>query len=227
MNAFDGPKRQFRHAARSLLRRPVLSLVALATLGLGIGANTAIFSIINVVLLKPLPFHDPDRLSMVWSTAPGQGLTEGFSSYPDFKDWHDQSKAFVGLAAFWTFPNGDVNLTGGSEPQRVSVARVTPGFFEVLGVPPLHGRTFREEELARHDPDDGVRHLVHQHRAPNQARIAAKLIVPQSVAQWRTVRAKLRVALAGQPWRGFQWGADAPTRASDGSNGRVSKPANA
>ena len=146
MNAIELILRHFRYAARSLSRRPVLAIVALTTLALGIGANTAIFSIINVVLLEPLPFHDPDRLVMVWSTAPNQGLAEGFSSYPDFHDWSEQARGFSGLAAFWTFPNGDVNLTGGSEPQRVSVARITPGFFDVLGVPPLHGRTFQPEE---------------------------------------------------------------------------------
>lgn len=137
---------QIWQAVRSLLRRPALAFVALLTLALGIGANTAIFSVINAVLLKPLPFTDPDRLVMVWSTAPNQGLVEGFSSYPDFDDWREQSTAFHGLAAFWTFPNGDVNLTGGTEPQRVSVARVSPGFFEILGVAPLHGRTFHAEE---------------------------------------------------------------------------------
>ena len=138
--------RQLWLAMRSLVHRPGLSLVALVTLALGIGANTAIFSVINAVLLKPLPFTDPERLVMVWSTAPNQELVEGFSSYPDFRDWREQSTAFSGLAAFWTFPNGDVNLTGGTEPQRVSVARVSPGFFEVLGVTPLYGRTFRAEE---------------------------------------------------------------------------------
>jgi putative ABC transport system permease protein len=137
---------QLRYAARSLLRRPALSVVALTTLALGIGANMAIFSIVNVVLLKPLPFKEPDRLVMVWSAAPNQGLAEGFASYPDFKDWKEQSTAFTGLATFWTFPNGDVNLTGGTEPERVSVARMSTGFFEVLGVTPLHGRTFRADE---------------------------------------------------------------------------------
>jgi putative ABC transport system permease protein len=135
-----------RRAARSLARRPGLSLLAIATLGLGIGANTAIFSMVNVALLKPLPFPDSERLVMVWSTVPGQGTGGGFASYPDFHDWREQSGGFDGLAAFWTFPNGDVNLTGGTEPQRVSVARVTPGFFEVLGIRPLLGRTFQEEE---------------------------------------------------------------------------------
>lgn len=138
--------RLLRHAARSLLRRPVLAVVGLLTLGLGIGANTAMFSIINVVFLKPLPVREPDRLAMVWTTRTDQGLNEELSSYPDFKDWKEQAKSFSGLAGFWIFPNGDVNLTGGAEPQRVSVARVTPGFFDVLGIRPLHGRAFQEEE---------------------------------------------------------------------------------
>ncbi|MGH7638445.1 MAG: ABC transporter permease [Gemmatimonadaceae bacterium] len=129
-----------------MIRQRMLAVVALVTLGLGIGANTAMFSIINVVFLKPLPFHDPERLTMAWSSLPEQRLAEGYSSYPDFKDWREQSQSFAGLAALWTFPNGDVNLAGGSEPQRVSVARVTPDFFSVLGIRPLHGRAFQEEE---------------------------------------------------------------------------------
>ncbi len=135
-----------RHALRSLTRRPGLSVLAILTLGLGIGANTAIFSIVNVVLLKPLPFHDPKRLVLVWSSALNRELREGVASYPDFKDWKEQARSFEGLAAFWTFPNGDVNLTGGIEPLRASVARITPGFFEALGMTPLHGRTFQNEE---------------------------------------------------------------------------------
>lgn len=140
------PGPALRHAARALWRRPALTLVALATLALGIGANSAIFSVINAVLLEPLPFRAPERLVTVWTTSPGQGLVEGFSSYPDFRDWREQTEGLDGLAAVWTFPNGDVNLTGGAEPQRVSVARITPGYFEVLGVRPLHGRTFQEDE---------------------------------------------------------------------------------
>ncbi len=146
VNILESLSRLLHHAARSLVRRPAFTAVVLLTLGLGIGANAAIFSIVNVVLLKPLPFADPERLVMVWSTAPNQGLAEGFASYPDFDDWRRESRSFDGLATVWTFPNGDVNLTGGAEPQRVSVARVSPGFFEVLGVAPLHGRTFLEEE---------------------------------------------------------------------------------
>ena len=146
MPRFDGTARVLTQAARALLRRPVMTVVGLTTLGLGIGANTAMFSVINVVFLKPLPFHEPERLTMVWTDLRDQNLADGFSSYPDFKDWREQSKSFSGLATFWMFPNGDVNLTGGSQPQRVSVARVTPDFFGVLGVRPLHGRVFQEEE---------------------------------------------------------------------------------
>src|SRR6185437_6976971 len=96
--------------------------------------------------LKPLPFREADRLAMVMSTRSDQQLDQGFSSYPDFKDLRDRTKAFSGLAALWTFANGDVNLGGGTEPQRVSVARVTPHFFTVLGIRPLYGRSFQEEE---------------------------------------------------------------------------------
>jgi putative ABC transport system permease protein len=142
----DDAGRLLRHAFRSLRRRPVLATVGLTTLGLGIGANTAMFSILNVVFLKPLPIREPDRVVMVWTTRADEGLDEQSSSYPDFKDWREQSKSFAALAAFWMFPNGDVNLTGGAEPQRVSVARITPGFFETMGIAPLHGRTFQDEE---------------------------------------------------------------------------------
>lgn len=92
MNIAASISQQFRRAARSLLHRPGLLVVALVTLGRGIGANTAIFSIVNAVLLKPLPFEDPDRLVMVWSTAPDQGLVEGSSSYLDFEDWRTQGR---------------------------------------------------------------------------------------------------------------------------------------
>jgi putative ABC transport system permease protein len=142
----DDLSRELRLAARSLIHRPILAFVGLTTLGLGIGANAAMFSIINAVFLKPLPVREPDRVVMVWTTRTDRGTTEEGSSYPDFKDWREQSKSFSALAAFWTFPNGDVNLTGGSEPERVSVARITPGFFETLGIAPLHGRGFLEDE---------------------------------------------------------------------------------
>ena len=85
---------QMKYAARSLMRRPALAIVGLVTIALGIGANSAIFSIVNAVLLQPLPFRDPGQLVMAWSVAPTQGITEGFASYPDFRDWKEQTKSF-------------------------------------------------------------------------------------------------------------------------------------
>ena len=146
MTTVDDLRRLLRHAARALIRRPIFAIIALITLGLGIGVNTAMFSIINVVFLKPLPVTAPDRLAVLWSVRNDQGLTEELSSYSDIVDWRERAESFATLAAFWTFPNGDVNLTGGAEPQRVAVARITPGFFDVLGIRPMHGRGFLEEE---------------------------------------------------------------------------------
>src|SRR5688572_30721578 len=83
-----------KYAARSLMRRPALAIVGLVTIALGIGANSAIFSIVNAVLLQPFPFRDPGQLVMAWSVAPTQGITEGFASYPDFRDWKEQTKSF-------------------------------------------------------------------------------------------------------------------------------------
>jgi putative ABC transport system permease protein len=144
--SFAAWKSELRFAVRTLLRRPSLSLLAVLTLAVGIGGITAIFSVVNVVLLNPLPFPNSEELVLVWGRAGDQRFSEGFASYPDFRDWKEQATSLTGLAAFWTFPNGDVNLSGGSDPERVAVARITPGFFEVLGIRPLHGRTFQEEE---------------------------------------------------------------------------------
>jgi putative ABC transport system permease protein len=138
--------RDLRRLARGLAARPAFTLLVVATLALGIGANTAIFSVVNGVLIRSLPYPDPDRLVMVWGTDDARGETESRVSYPDFRDWRETSASFEDLAAYWTLPNTDVNLTGGGEPERVPVARVTAGYFEVLGVTPVIGRGFRPEE---------------------------------------------------------------------------------
>jgi predicted permease len=138
--------RDLRIAFRALARRPGFTLIVIATLALGIGANTAIFSVVNTVLLQPLPYPEPDRLVMVWSTDASRGVDETRVSYPDYDDWREGSRSFEDLAALWAFPNGDVNLTGGMEPERVPVARVTAGFFGILGVRFAHGRGFLPEE---------------------------------------------------------------------------------
>jgi putative ABC transport system permease protein len=138
--------REVRLAFRRLGRRPGFTLVVVGTLALGIGANTAIFSVLNTVLVRPLPYPRAEQLVMVWSKDAKQGNSETRVSYPDFRDWREAAKSFETLGAFWAFPNGDVNLTGGSDPERVPVARVTPGFFEIMGVRFEHGRGFLSEE---------------------------------------------------------------------------------
>jgi putative ABC transport system permease protein len=140
----DGLLQDFRHGLRLLLKKPGFTLVALLTLALGIGANTAIFSVVNAVLLRQLPYPQADRLVMLWSTMPSQGVPTSGSSMPDYREWRDQSHVFDGLAAFYY---GDVNLSGaGQEPERVQGARVTANLFDVLKVQPVMGRNFTAEE---------------------------------------------------------------------------------
>ncbi|MGH7581520.1 MAG: ABC transporter permease [Gemmatimonadales bacterium] len=130
-----------RHAVRSLRRAPAFTLAAVATLALGIGANTAIFSVVNGVLLNPLGYPDPDRLVMVW----GRHTTIGreTASLPDFLDWRSQARSFEILAAM---THTRFNLTGDGEPELVAGAFATPGLLSALGVVPTVGRGFREEE---------------------------------------------------------------------------------
>ena len=130
-----------RHALRSLRRAPAFTLAAVATLALGIGANTAIFSVVNSVLLDPLGYPDPDRLVIVW----GRHATIGqeTASLPDFLDWRAGARSFETLAAM---THTRFNLTGAGEPEVVRGALTTAGLFRAFGVVPSVGRGFREDE---------------------------------------------------------------------------------
>jgi putative ABC transport system permease protein len=136
-----------KFAFRQLLKNPGFTAVAVLTLALGIGANTAIFTVVNGVLLKPLPFVNPDRL--VWGEAMNlENRSRGGSvSPPDFVDYRRQTKSFERIAAFQSVT---VNSTEGSEPERLNGALVSAGFFETLGIQPLSGgRTFQPPDEAR------------------------------------------------------------------------------
>ena len=135
-----------RYGFRTLLRNPGFASVALLTVALGIGANTAMFSVLHAVLLQPLPYPDSDRLVVIWETVPARNQSEALLSYPTFRDWQTSATSFEAMAAFFENPNQDVNLTGGTEPERINVARVTSGYFDVLGVQPALGRAFTAEE---------------------------------------------------------------------------------
>ncbi|MEA2564067.1 MAG: hypothetical protein QOH06_5571 [Acidobacteriota bacterium] len=132
-----------RYAVRLLLRTPGFTLLAALTLALGIGANAAIFSVINAVLLAPLPYAAPDRLAIVYSQFPSMGFNRFWASAPEFLDLRQNSRSFEELGAYTT---GAANITGGDEPVRVRVARVSAGLFPVLGVKPALGRTFTAKE---------------------------------------------------------------------------------
>lgn len=132
-----------RYASRMLRKHPGFALTAIITLALGIGANTTIFSVVNAVVMEPLPYKEPDRLIRIWESNAGQGRTESSVSVPNFQDWQEQQTVFEQLAAseLTTF-----NLTGSGEPQRIPAARITANLVPTLGVSPILGRSFLPEE---------------------------------------------------------------------------------
>jgi putative ABC transport system permease protein len=130
--------RDIRYGARSLMKRPGFTVIALIALALGIGANTAIFSLVNAVLLRPLPFAEPDRLVWAWGNV-RTGSNRASVSPPDFLDYRQQNTAFEEFAAFMPVA---LNLTGSGEPERLTAAGVTGNYFQALGVQPVLGRTF-------------------------------------------------------------------------------------
>jgi putative ABC transport system permease protein len=134
-----------RYGARMLGRNPGFTIVAIITLALGVGANTVIFSVINAVLLKPLPFPEPDRLALVWETRLDSPDSLNIVSAPNFLDWQQRNDVFENMAMFDSAGRG-YNLSGGGEPERVSGVRVSWNFFETLGVRPRLGRGFLPEE---------------------------------------------------------------------------------
>ena len=127
-----------RQGLRALIKAHSFSIVTILVLGLGIGSNVAIFSLVNAVLLRPLPYYEPDRLVMIWGNFGSLNMMRLGASAPEFADYKNQNRVFTNLAAFQRAP---FNLTGVSEPQRVSGARVTGDLFPLLGVQPLAGRT--------------------------------------------------------------------------------------
>jgi predicted permease len=133
-----------RYGIRTLLKSPGFTLVAVIALALGIGANTAMFGIVNAVLLRPVPYPQPDRLLKLYSS--GRGFDRGSVSYPNFLDWQRSSRSFQEMAAYRT---DNFNLTGQANPERLRGAMASARVFAVLGVRPVVGRTFTDEEDQR------------------------------------------------------------------------------
>ena len=127
------------YGTRMLLKDPGFTLVAVLTLALGMGATTAIFSVVNAVLLRPLPFRDPSRLVVVWENFLPLNHPHNVAAPANFLDWEKQNTVFEGMAAM---ADTNANLTGSGDPQQIVVGNVTPGFFSVVGVNPILGSGF-------------------------------------------------------------------------------------
>jgi putative ABC transport system permease protein len=139
-----------RFAARMLVKHRSFTLIAIITLGVGIGANVAVFSVIHAVLLQPLPYGQPDQLVKIWDKR--ARLPKGRVSWADYADWKAKSRAFDGTAAYQT---GDYNLNGKGDPEQVQGASVTASLFPLLRVSPLLGRSFSAD-----DEKPGAHHVV-------------------------------------------------------------------
>jgi putative ABC transport system permease protein len=168
------------YAFRGLLRRPIFTFIAVLTLALGIGANAAIFSVVNGVLLRPLPYPSPDRLMMLWTYNPRQGFDKDVGTYPNFDDWRRENKSFERLAAY---TGGSFTLTGAGEPAQIRGAIVTPGFFETLGTGPALGRVFGERESAAGGDRAAVlAHGLWQRRFGSDRTIVGKTVMLNGVS---------------------------------------------
>jgi len=148
----EGLLKEIRYAIRGLLKQPGFTAIAVITLALGIGANTAMFSVINAVLLRPLPYHEPDRLVTIWEESPQRGMYEIPVSFANLRDWIDQNHVFEQISAY-TFTN--LNLTGAGEPARLDTLRTSANLFSLIGAKPMLGRLFLPEE-----DKEGASHVV-------------------------------------------------------------------
>ena len=160
MNSFT---QDLRYGLRSLLKAPGFTLVAVLTLALGVGANAAIFSVLEAVVLRDLPYRDPDRLAVLWTKNIRQNLPDG-SSFLNFRDWKAQSREFENMAAYVRpeFTRG--TLSGGSEPERIYLALVGDGFFQLLGTPTLFGRWFEAADFVEQPRVVVISHSLWQRR---------------------------------------------------------------
>ena len=136
-----------RFGARTLARNPGFACVAVLTLALGVGANAAIFSVVNAVLLRPLPWGEPDRAVMIWSR--WTAFDKTWVSDGEVNGYRKESNTLADVAAW---DDGQVNLTGDGEPERVAYAGVTANLFSVLGASPIKGRVFTPAEDLRNGP---------------------------------------------------------------------------
>lgn len=152
-DGWEALRQDVSYAVRRLRRAPAFTLTAVATLALGIGATAAIFSVVNTVLLQPLPFPRSDQLLRVWSANRSAGALTATVSAMDVDDWRAQRRVLADIGGYFHGTGTGLDLTGEGEPQNLSAVFVTPGFFTTLGVTTTRGRLPREDELVRGGPD--------------------------------------------------------------------------
>jgi hypothetical protein len=142
-----------RFGVRMLARNPGLTAVAAVTLALGIGGSTAIFSVVNAVLFRPLPVEDPQRLVCVWANSPSRNLEFAFTAYSTYSEWKAGSPSFESMSAY---APGSAVLLAGDEPEQVDVLQVSAGYFPMLGIRLAAGRNFLTEEDQPGAPRVGI-----------------------------------------------------------------------
>jgi putative ABC transport system permease protein len=170
-----------RYAFRNLLRRPGFTLIAVLTLALGIGANTAIFSAINALLLKPLPFPELDRVVAIWDKLPSRGVLHNEVAAGNFFDWQSQNQSFEQLALYRWW---NANLTGIDTPERIQGFLVTANYLDALGMKPIMGRNFSpEENQPGKDAVAIITHSLWQRRFGGDPNIVNKTITINSIAR--------------------------------------------
>ena len=143
VNWIEDLTQDIRYGLRMLMKNPGFTVVAVLTLALGIGANTAIFSVVNAILLRALPYEHAERVVFVSSTELLRGINQMTVSLPNFRDWREQNHVFDEMAAFL---NGNLTLTSNGEPEQLAGTRASPSLFPLLGIKPLLGRGFLPEE---------------------------------------------------------------------------------
>ncbi|NUQ12432.1 MAG: ABC transporter permease, partial [Gemmatimonadaceae bacterium] len=177
--AADVVLQDIRYGARLLRRSPGFTAVAVVTIGLGIGANSAIFSVINGVIRRPLAYPEPGRLMFVTSQFPALNFSKFWLSAPEYFDYREHTRAFSNVAAFTT---GAVNLSEGDRPERINAAFVTASMFDVLGVRPLRGQPFTaEQDLPGAEPVVVLSHDLWQRAFAGDASIIGKPVMLQGL----------------------------------------------
>ena len=161
-----------RFAFRTLRRNPGFAATAIGTLALGICVNTTIFSVVNAVLLRPLPYRDADRLVLLWTTNPQRDVFEGSTGYLNVQDWRN-AQSFEAMAYFRNEP---VVLREEPEPEPIDAAFVSPGLFALLGVQPLLGRSFTDSEAARGEPRIVLGYGIWQRRFGGSPNVIGKVL---------------------------------------------------